>query len=98
MITRIVKMTFIPEQVDTFLKMFDEVKTKIRAVEGCQHLELLSDINQPNVLFTYSYWDDPTFLEKYRHSALFKDVWANTKCHFSEKPEAWSLERKVILE
>ena len=54
MIQRIVKMTFRPEEVDNFLSLFEEVKHKIRGCEGCAGLTLLADINQTNVLFTYS--------------------------------------------
>lgn len=95
---RIVKMTFKPEHVDAFVELFNENKQKIRNFEGCQHLELLNDINNPNIFFTYSYWKHPDYLEKYRNSELFNAVWANTKVLFDAKPEAWSIEQRYILE
>ena len=49
MITRIVKLTFKQEHVDDFLKVFNNSKEKIRSFEGCNHLELLQDINSVNV-------------------------------------------------
>jgi quinol monooxygenase YgiN len=94
---RIVKMTFDPEKVDEFLANFEQVKDQIRAFEGVEHLELLNDKNNSNIYFTYSIWKAEEYLEKYRHSDLFKSVWAVTKPMFTEKAEAWSVEQIVKL-
>lgn len=97
MIIRIVKMTFMPEKVEAFLEVFHASKQFIRSMPGCNHLELLNDINSPTIFFTYSYWDSETELNNYRDSDLFKEVWSKTKILFSAKPEAWSVEQKVKL-
>lgn len=91
MIIRIVKMTFVPENVNEFLKVFNDAKNKILNCEGCKHVELLRDSERPGVLFTYSHWESPEHLEKYRNSDLFKTTWEKTKKLFAEKAEAWSL-------
>lgn len=83
-------MTFQPEKVDDFLKLFEEVGPKIRQVEGCESVKLLRETDGSNVLFTYSVWQGDAFLQAYRQSDLFKETWAKTKVLFSEKPEAWS--------
>ena len=49
MIIRIVRMTFIPSEVDPFLQLFHTTKQQIRHFEGCKRLELLKDVNQPTV-------------------------------------------------
>ncbi len=98
MIIRIVKMTFVPEKVNDFLIIFNESKELIRNFEGCSHLELLNDINSPNVFFTYSYWRSENDLNNYRDSDLFGGVWKKTKVLFEAKTEAWSVEQKVVLE
>ena len=92
MIQRIVKMTFRPEEVDNFLSLFEEVKHKIRGCEGCAGLTLLADINQTNVLFTYSYWQTEANLNAYRDSELFAITWRDTKSKFASKAEAWSVQ------
>ncbi|MGZ4034182.1 MAG: putative quinol monooxygenase [Bacteroidia bacterium] len=97
MIIRIVKMTFEPQKVNDFLIIFNESKQLIRNMEGCSHLELLNDINSTNIYFTYSYWDSENDLNNYRSSQLFNNVWTKTKALFSAKPEAWSVEQKIIL-
>jgi quinol monooxygenase YgiN len=97
MIIRIVKMTFEPQKVNDFRTIFNESKQLIRNMEGCSHLELLNDINTPNIYFTYSYWDSELHLENYRNSELFADVWAQTKALFSAKAEAWSAKQEVVL-
>jgi heme-degrading monooxygenase HmoA len=92
MIKRIVKLTFQPEKTTDFEAIFESSKTLIRSFPGCQHLELWRDKNNPEVFFTYSYWEDEAALEQYRHSELFKRTWAKTKALFGGKPEAWSVE------
>ena len=90
MIKRLVKMTFKPEFVEEFIALFNAKKELIAAMEGCSHVELLQDADNPAVFFTYSLWDEPKYLEDYRNSEVFKDVWAKTKVLFDAKPEAWS--------
>jgi hypothetical protein len=90
-------MTFKENGVETFLENFNTNKEKIRAVEGCEHLELLNDVENENIFFTYSYWQSVDHLNQYRDSNLFKTIWKNTKIHFSEKPQAWSVRRKTSV-
>lgn len=97
MIIRIVKMTFQPEKVNEFETIFNESKDLIRNMKGCSHLELLNDVNESNIYFTYSYWESENDLNNYRNSDVFAIVWAKTKVLFIAKPEAWSVEQKVIL-
>lgn len=96
MIHRLVKLTFEREAIPLFLKNFDTYKEEIRNFPGCEHLALWQQ-QAPNdqVFFTYSHWQSAAHLESYRNSELFKTVWANTKVHFTAKPEAWSLDQLV---
>ena len=98
MFVRIVKMGFQEDKIEEFLANFEENKSKIRGFEGCKFLELYRDKDNTNRFFTYSYWKDEEALENYRHSELFKNVWAHTKVLFNEKPEAWSVDKVVSLE
>ena len=98
MFVRIVKMSFAEENIDTFLENFHKNKNDIRNFDGCRFLELYRDKNNPNIFFTYSYWEDESDLENYRHSDLFKNVWAKTKPLFNDKPQAWSVDKLVSLE
>jgi len=97
MLVRIVKMSFEPSKIEEFLANFETVKQNIRNFEGCQFLELYRDQNKTNIFFTYSYWSSEDDLNNYRHSELFKDVWANTKPKFNAKPEAWSVDKLTSL-
>ncbi len=93
MIKRIVKLTFRPEAVSTFIEaVFEPSKLPIRAFPGCRHMELLRATDQQNILFTLSIWDNAAALEAYRHSDLFRETWVKTKTLFAEKAEAWSVE------
>ncbi len=97
MITRIVKMTFKPECIDTFKAHFEVHKLQIRHFEGNEYLVLYQDAQNNNILFTYSFWKSHEALNLYRNSDLFKKVWAETKVMFDDKPEAWSLNEIVSL-
>ncbi len=91
MIKRFVKMTFKLEHIEEFKSIFNSKKELIAAVEGCSHVELLQDVENPCVFFTYSLWANTDYVEQYRHSELFKEVWAKTKVLFDDKPEAYSV-------
>jgi len=93
MIIRIVKLSFHPEYISDFKTIFEENKQKIISQKGFNRLEMLKDINDVNVIFTYSWWDSQDDLNNYRNSELFKDVWSKTKILFNKKPEAWSTKK-----
>ena len=91
MIKRIVKLSFDPANVETFLTVFEESKSRIITSPGCRHLELLRDEKQSNVFFTYSIWETEAALNYYRHSEFFAATWKKTKALFNDEPQAWSL-------
>lgn len=91
---RIVKMIFKEESIPAFREMFDAVQPKINAFEGCEGVSLLQDINHPEIILTYSHWENEAALNNYRQSALFEKTWAQTKTYFNGKPEAWSVEKR----
>lgn len=97
MLIRYVRMTFQEEKVNEFLKIFNESKEKIRAMKGCEYLELMRDLNQPAVFMTHSHWLSEDDLNNYRASTLFKSVWAETKALFADKPMAFSVESIVVV-
>lgn len=92
MIIRIVKMTFKPDAIPDFIKLFYYTQPFIQAFEGCQSVELLNDANNKNQYFTLSYWRSETDLENYRQSTFFIETWAKVKPLFAQKAEAWSLD------
>lgn len=91
-------MEFQPAHADDFLAHFRGVALHIRAFPGVRRLELHRDAHQPNVFYTYSLWNSENDLEAYRGSDLFKDAWKQAKSWFSEKPQAFSLQRELLLE
>ena len=54
MIIRIVKLSFHAEYISDFKTIFEENKGKIISQKGCNRLEMLEDINDVNIFFTYS--------------------------------------------
>ena len=91
MLIRIVKMSFKPEQAAHFLQLFNQRRHLIAGFAGCRGVELLRDIDNPDIFFTYSRWDNETHLNLYRESDLFKEVWSTVKPWFNDKPQAWSV-------
>lgn len=97
MLIRIVRMHFTDAGVAEFLEIFNENKLAIRNFPGCTHLELLKDAEDSNCYTTLSYWDKPASLENYRKSELFGSVWGRVKTLFSERTQAFSLEKYIEL-
>jgi heme-degrading monooxygenase HmoA len=89
-------MTFRHDEVKVFLKIFENASPQIAAFEGCQKVQLMSDIKEPNVYFTHSIWISEDDLNNYRKSDLFKTTWRKTKALFSEKAQAWSLKEFIV--
>ena len=89
-IHRYVKMTFQPQEVDLFIIVFNDSKDKIRAFPGCLSLQLIRNIETPNILCTSSIWENAESLENYRKSELFAETWKKTKILFAEKAKAQS--------
>ena len=90
MLLRTVRMTFRPDRLADFLSLFREARPRIAAAPGCRHLELWQDDRFPNVLTTFSRWDDADALDAYRQSALFRETWARTTPLFADAPVAHS--------
>ena len=93
MILRIVKMKFKSEHCNEFLELFNKYHSQIAGFKNCISVELLRDINDTDIFFTYSKWESESDLNNYRESELFKLVWAQTKAMFEQKAEAWSIEK-----
>lgn len=91
-IQRIVKMTFQEEYRATFENYFDSIKYKVGGQPGCSGVNLLKDVSNNGVYFTYSYWENEKALNAYRDTELFAEVWPKVKKWFSHKAEAWSTE------
>jgi quinol monooxygenase YgiN len=91
MLIRIVRMTFLPEQVPAFLSLFRRSEQRIRQQPGCCRLELWQDANNPTIYCTYSQWESTDALDAYRKSALFGEVWPATKRFFAAPPVAFSV-------
>ena len=91
MITRIVKLHFQPEKIEEFITFFETIKWKVATQPHCHGMKLLRDVKHPNIVFTYSLWEDEKALNAYRDSELFGMVWPKIKPWFQEKAEAWSV-------
>jgi heme-degrading monooxygenase HmoA len=89
MITRIVQLPIVPktENGRAFEALFEAYKTQIAGAHGCLNVKLLAS---GSCYFTYSIWEDENYLEAYRHSAVFAEVWPKTKALFTGKAMAWT--------
>ncbi len=90
MLIRIVRMTFRPDAVNTFLDHFDRAAPRIRQFDGCEHLALWRDVDAPACFTTHSHWTTADALDSYRHSDLFRSTWAAVKPLFAARPTAYS--------
>ena len=90
-------MQFTEAGVDEFLEIFNANKEAIRNFEGCTHLQLLKDAEDPCTFTTLSHWENEHCLESYRKSELFGSVWGRVKTLFAERTQAFSLEKYIEL-
>ena len=97
MIKRIVRLTFEADKVQEFMAVFEQSRLNIRRFPGCNHLEVWREKANPNVFFTYSFWESEAALDHYRHSELFQRTWSQTKKLFADKPMAWTVELQDIV-
>ncbi|HYE96684.1 MAG TPA: antibiotic biosynthesis monooxygenase family protein [Rubricoccaceae bacterium] len=95
---RTVRMTFRPDALEAFLDLFRASAPHIRAFPGCRHLALWADERFPNILTTYSLWDGPESLARYRESDLFRSTWARTTPLFAAPPVAHSQHTLIEVE
>jgi quinol monooxygenase YgiN len=93
MIIRIVKMTFIESRIDDVKIFVTSIGPTIRSFKGCHHLEILQDIHQKNIFFSYSHWESESDLDSYRSSNFFKETWSKVSEWFKRSPQAWSTEK-----
>tara|TARA_B110000285_G_scaffold213497_1_gene257894 strand:+ start:786 stop:1091 length:306 start_codon:yes stop_codon:yes gene_type:complete len=91
MITRIVKLEFEKSKIEQFIVFFDTIKNKVNSFPGCNGMRLHRDLDNPNIVMTYSQWDSQESLDNYRESETFGQVWPKIKPWFANKPEAWSV-------
>ena len=92
MITRIVKLEFQEDKIDSFLSFFDTIKHVVNEFPGCYGMKLYQDIDNPTVVMTYSHWESQLDLDRYRDSDEFGTIWPKIKPWFAKKPDAWSVE------
>ena len=85
MIKRLVKLTLKPKMVNTFIDEFVSKSDLIKSSNVCTHLEIWRDVNNKNIVFTYSIWDSEKKLNEYRQSELFEDVWSKVKPLFNKR-------------
>ena len=97
MLIRTVCMTFHPDRLEEFRALFEEASAQIRAFPGCCLLELWEDVRFPNILTTFSHWENKEALANYRQSELFETTWAMTKPLFAAPPEARSQQIVVAV-
>jgi quinol monooxygenase YgiN len=91
MITRIVQLEFEQDKIEGFLQFFDTIKHQVNTFPGCHGMKLYQDINQPNIVMTYSHWENQEALDAYRKSETFGTIWPKIKPWFNAKPQAWSV-------
>ena len=90
-------MHFTEAGVDEFLEIFETNKVSIRNFPGCTHLQLLKDTDDALCYTTLSHWDKQESLNLYRQSELFGKVWGRVKTLFSERSQAFSLQKFIEI-
>lgn len=90
-LTRVVKLSFEPEHIETFKAILAEHIAAISGMEGCLRVQGFQDAREPHIFFTISEWENEQALDNYRYSPFFKTLWGKVKPLFAEKAMAHSL-------
>ena len=85
-------MVFIEEKSAKFREHSKTIVNKISKSKGCHKVEILQDINDRNIFFSYSHWSSEEDLNNYRNSEMFKNIWGELRKMFAKKTQAWSTE------
>ncbi|MEN9431800.1 MAG: hypothetical protein RL753_229 [Bacteroidota bacterium] len=87
-LTRIVHLSVAPEHREAF-EAYVAQKIKVVADQpGCLSATWLRA--HDGTYFTYSQWRGEEFLEDYRRSATFAEIWPTLKAWFDAPARAWS--------
>ncbi len=86
-------MTFLETKINDFKVFVKSIEDAIRNFEGCEHLDMLQDLHNRNIFFSYSIWGSEKDLDNYRKSDFFKATWAKVRKWFGDRPKAWSVEK-----
>jgi hypothetical protein len=92
MLTRLVRMRFQPEQVETFLALYAAMHPRIVGQPGCLSVQLVREIDDPAAFATWSVWESVAALDAYRTSDFFRQYWPQVRALFRQPAEAVSFE------
>ena len=98
MLIRIVRMTFRPDTIDAFFRIFEQAAPAIRNFPGCLHLELWQDHDADHVLTSFSHWTSDNALTCYRTSTLFQETWSKVTPLFDAQPVARSHKAMLTIQ
>lgn len=96
MLTRLVRMRFQPDQVETFLALYATMRPQIVAQPGCLSVQLLHETDDPAAFATWSIWESAAALDAYRSSPFFRQFWPQVRALFRQPAEAVSFETALV--
>lgn len=88
MLTRIVHLSINAEHRSAFEAYVAQKISVVAAQPGCLSAEWLRATD--GTYFTYSRWSAESFLEDYRKSETFAEIWPTLKAWFAAPARAWS--------
>ncbi len=92
MITRIIKLHLKPEYVEEFKTYASQVVTDVKAIQGCNMVDILVDKNDHSVWFIYAIWESEYHLNRYRRSKINIEMVRKVKPWLEKEIQAWTVE------
>ena len=97
-IQRIVRLHFKEGKEKVFLnEILPKQKHFTRSFQGCNRLELWQDVDNEQIVYSFSLWDSVEDLNNYRYSDQFRAFWKATKQHFKEPAQAFSAQQIEVV-
>lgn len=92
MILRVVKMEVDPNNLDPFKRFMSNLSEEKSKMDGCVHHDFFSDKNFVNVYYSYTIWENVSYLKKYKKTPLFIEVKKVLRGLCQSEPYAWTIE------
>lgn len=74
MIKVVSRRTIKPENIDTVIKMYDEMIDETRKENGCISYEFFRDVNDPNTVIMIEEWENEDCFNAHSETSHFKKI------------------------
>lgn len=95
MVVRLVALRVQTDRQAELAAVLAESYPRVRAVSGCQGIQILQDVTDSLRYVSWSLWDTVEALEAYRAGPVYAEVWPRIRACLAERAQAQTLEVRI---